>query len=80
MSPTVCFQFISAVLGFTGTALLFFFSYMLHPYEGATWGNSETAARNDATRKKNARNLKLQKLGFGLLCLSFLLQLFAILT
>ena len=78
MSPTNILQLASAVIGFAGTAMLFAFTHAERPYEGATWANDQTNARNDEIRRKNARDLRLQKLGFGLLCMSFGLQLGAI--
>jgi hypothetical protein len=78
MDQLTVLQLASAVSGFFGTALLFFFSYSLAPFESATWGNEQTAKRNKAIMRKNTRDALIQKVGFGLLCLSFLIQVFAI--
>ena len=64
----------SAALGVSGTVVLFFGSYALQPFEGATWAGEETEASNDKIRIANARRIVSQRIGLVLLCLSFLVQ------
>jgi hypothetical protein len=64
----------SAIIGIVGTALLFFYSNTDIPFEGATWGGPETQGNNERIAAKNKAWKLKQKIGFGLLCLSFIIQ------
>ncbi|AMO47607.1 Hypothetical protein AKI40_1190 [Enterobacter sp. FY-07] len=68
-------QIASTLLGFTGTILMFFNSYALIPYESAMFGSDEIIEHDRKVEQKNKRMLRNQKIGIGLLSLSFLLQL-----
>jgi hypothetical protein len=68
----------SAVFGALGTTLLFFFSNTDQPYQGAAWGGDETGRANQRIREQNARWRKLTKLGYALLCVSFILQMVSV--
>lgn len=67
-------QFTSVVFGFVGTLIMFFFGYNLIPYEGGVFGSDEITAYNDSVKKKNRLYLVMQKIGMGMLSMSFLLQ------
>lgn len=51
-------------------------SYALAPFSGATFGSDAVTAANNETRRKNKTRLVLQRVGLGLLCFSFLIQIF----
>lgn len=68
-------QIASTLFGFTGTILMFFNSYALIPYESAMFGSDEIIEHDRKVEQKNKRMLRNQKIGIGLLSLSFLLQL-----
>lgn len=68
------FQIFSTLAGFIGTALMFHYSYVLKPYEGAAFAEADTNDKNAKIRKENMRIQKMQKLGIALLFLSFLSQ------
>jgi hypothetical protein len=65
---------VSAIIGIVGTALLFFYSNTDIPFEAATWGGPETHENNEKIAAKNRSRKLKQKIGFGLLCLSFIIQ------
>ncbi len=67
-------QFASAAFGCLGTVLLFSFSYSLEPFEGGVFGSDSINAHNERVRVKNLTKLRVQKIGFAILCLSFLAQ------
>lgn len=67
-------QIISTLLGFIGTAIMFFNGYSLLPYHGGTFADHDTAEKNRIVRKKNKRMAVMQKLGMGALTISFLIQ------
>ncbi|WP_210507404.1 hypothetical protein [Pantoea ananatis] len=72
---TTLFQVAATLIGLTGTLIMFFNSYSLLPYEGATFGSDEIIEHNRKVRIKNQRMLVRQKIGIGLLTFSFLVQL-----
>ena len=65
---------VSALLGIIGTGLLFFFSYTLAPDDGAVFGSQEVNAANEIVRLQNLRRTLMQRIGFALLCISFMAQ------
>ena len=67
-------QILSTILGFVGTLIMFLYGYNLIPYEGMTFGGDHTAENNKKIRRKNSRIKTMQKVGMGLLTLSFALQ------
>lgn len=71
---SVHFQIASSVIGFTGTIIMFFNSYSLKPTEGAVWGGPEIDKHNKKIDKENRKMVIMQKIGLGLLTLSFLCQ------
>lgn len=68
------FQIFSTLAGFIGTVLMFRYSYVLKPYEGAAFAESDTNEKNGRIRRENIRIQKMQKLGIALLSLSFISQ------
>jgi hypothetical protein len=59
---------------YCGHRSLFFYSNTDIPFEGAAWGGPETQANNEKIAAKNKSWKLNQKIGFGLLCLSFIIQ------
>ena len=74
LAPSAALSLFSAIFGIVGTGLMFFGSYALEPFEGATWGGPETAAANDRIRAKNRTRLLMQRSGVALLFVAFVLQ------
>lgn len=72
---SLAMQIASTLFGFTGTILMFFNSYALIPYESAMLGSDEIIEHDKEVEKKNKRMLRNQKIGIGLLSISFFLQL-----
>jgi hypothetical protein len=68
---------ISALFGVVGTIVMFVGSYALQPSQGATFGSDAVTAANKEIRRKNKNRVVLQRTGLGLLCISFLIQIFA---
>jgi hypothetical protein len=68
----------SAALGAIGTAFLFFNSYSLQPLEGGIFGSDALTEYNKSIKRKNASRLLQQKIGFGFLCVSFVIQVVAV--
>jgi hypothetical protein len=64
----------SAGLGFAGTVFLFLGTYGFEPREGAVFGGPTVDEGNKKVNARNARRRLNQRIGLGLLCLSFLLQ------
>ena len=64
----------SALFGIAGTALLFFYSYTIEPTDGAVFGSAEVDASNAAINAANAHRTRMQRIGFALLCISFVAQ------
>jgi hypothetical protein len=64
----------SAALGAIGTAFLFFSSYSLQPVEGGVFGSDALTEYNNRIKAKNVSRLLSQKIGFGFLCVSFVIQ------
>lgn len=64
----------SALFGAAGSVVLFFWSYTLQPFEGGVMGSLEVMAHNDRVRISNRRRLPMQRLGLGLLIISFVIQ------
>ena len=61
---------LTAVLGLVGSALLFFNSYGLLPHLGFLPGRGDNERINEINRRWRVR----QRVGFGLLCASFVVQ------
>lgn len=68
----------SSLLGAVGTALLFFFSYTDEPYQGGVFGSPSVTKFNEDVKAKNKKWKLRQRTGFGLLCLSFLIQAWSV--
>ncbi|HBZ2154131.1 TPA: hypothetical protein MHK45_01830 [Klebsiella pneumoniae] len=71
---SLALQIFSTILGFVGTLIMFHYGYNLIPYEGMTFGGKHTAENNKKIRRKNSRIKTMQKVGMGLLTISFALQ------
>ncbi|POW56601.1 hypothetical protein C3408_14270 [Candidatus Pantoea alvi] len=54
---------------------MFFNSHSLAPYESSMFGSDEIMEHDRLVERKNKRMLFLQRVGVGLLTLSFMLQL-----
>jgi|GEM_PF-1501340 hypothetical protein len=67
-------QLASVVFGFIGTLAIFLFSYSLIPYQGGVFGSEKINKHNNLVKKKNCLYLVIQKIGMGMLSISFLLQ------
>lgn len=65
---------VSALFGASGTAILYFFSYTDQPVEGSPLGGPQLTAWNERIKIKNKRWKRLQRAGFALLCISFVIQ------
>jgi hypothetical protein len=65
---------LAAIVGAAGTAILFFNSWAIQPLEGGVLGSPGLTEYNNRIRAKNDRRLMWQKVGLGLLLLSFILQ------
>jgi hypothetical protein len=65
---------LSAILGVLGTIALFSSTYTLQPLEGAPFNGPILQSHNTRVVHKNAARLLWQRIGLGLLCLSFLAQ------
>ena len=69
---------IAYLLGTTGTALLFFFSYTAFPSSASIgYGGPETTKHFEAVAGKNKRWTRFQRIGFALLTISVLIQIVA---
>lgn len=64
----------SAIVGTTGTVVLFFSSYTLEPLQGGTFGSAALNAANSAIRTANAKRVRCQRIGLIFLCTSFIIQ------
>jgi hypothetical protein len=78
MSAGQLMTVISSVLGAVGTALLFFFSYTDTPSGLSFWGGDDSAQILKEVNAKNKRWKRNQRIGFGLLTLSFLVQIVSV--
>ncbi len=65
---------IAAALGALGTGILFQYSYTMQPQIGSPFGGPILDAHNNNIRAKNATRIRWQKVGLGLLFLSFIVQ------
>lgn len=74
MMNSLHLQIVSSVIGFVGTLIMFFNGYNLKPTEGAVWGGPEVDEHNKKIDRENKRIIIMQRLGMGLLTLSFLCQ------
>jgi hypothetical protein len=74
MAPAPYATLLSSVLGACGTSVLFFSSFTLEPREGAHFGSLEMDERNERIEARNNKRKIWQKIGLGLLCLSFVVQ------
>jgi hypothetical protein len=74
MTSAQCTGLVSAILGATGTIILFFSSYALQPLEGGFFGSDELTECNNRIKAKNRRRHRWQRIGLGVLCLSFVVQ------
>jgi hypothetical protein len=66
---------VSAVLGAIGTIILFCSSYTLEPSVGAPFGGRILEEHNERIKTNNAMHQRWQSIGFGILCLSFIVQI-----
>jgi hypothetical protein len=57
---------------------LFLSSYTLEPFAGAQFGSQESVKQNEGTRAKNASRTRWQRVGFAILCASFIVQAMSI--
>jgi hypothetical protein len=80
MTPHQWAELAAAVLGATGTLILFVTSYVDRPLEGAVWGGPMVTAANENIRAEDAWNRRWQRAGIGLLMLSFIVQIVAALA
>jgi hypothetical protein len=64
----------SASLGAIGTIVLFFNSYAFEPLQGGVFASDAITECNNRIRAENRRRLKWQRIGIGILCLSFIVQ------
>lgn len=74
MAAAACVTLISAVLGATGTAVLFKGSFAFEPIPGMSWGGPDLAQYNLGIIANNKRRLNLQRAGLVLLLISFFVQ------
>ena len=68
----------AAASGAAGTIILYRNSYTLEPFEGGVLGSPQVDEHNESVKKRNADRVRAQRQGFGLLCVSFLLQAVAV--
>jgi hypothetical protein len=78
MTPDKYVALASSTLGAIGTIILFLSSYTLEPFAGATFGSQELVKQNEGIRAKNAARTWWQKVGFAILCASFIAQAMSI--
>lgn len=71
-------QLWSALSGLAGTLILFLGSYSFQPMEGASWGGPMTNANNAKIRARNLIRKWVQRIGLGLLMVSFAIQIGAV--
>lgn len=71
---TIHLQILSTLLGFAGTLIMFFFSHSLKPLPGGIFGSEAINRKIDEVKKENKKFAFLQKVGLGMLVLSFLCQ------
>lgn len=70
-------QLLPTIIGFIGTSAMAYASYSLEPSPLAQCCTAEYEA---AVNKKNNIRIKINKIGLFLLCLSFLLQIFSLVS
>ena len=68
----------STTLGAIGTMILFLSSYTLEPFAGAPFGSQELVKQNEGIRARNASHTRWQRVGFAILCASFIFQAMSI--
>ena len=69
----------AAILGASGTIVLFFGSYALQPFDGGVFGSEALTASNNEIRIANRWRIVRQRIGLTLLCASFAVQAGAVL-
>lgn len=79
MTGTQWVELAAAATGAAGTIILYRNSYTLEPFEGSVFGSPEVTEHNENVKKRNAARISAQQQGFGLLCVSFVLQAVAVL-
>jgi hypothetical protein len=67
-------EILSSAFGAIGTTILFINSYSVQPLEGAPFNSSALEEYNRLIKNKNINRMKFQRVGFGLICVSFILQ------
>jgi hypothetical protein len=78
MTPDKYAALASTALGAIGTMILFLSSYTLEPFAGAQFGSQESVKQNEGIRAKNASRSRWQRVGFAILCASFIVQAMSI--
>jgi hypothetical protein len=78
MTPDKYAALASTALGAIGTMILFLSSYMLEPFVEAPFGTEELAKQNEGIRAKNESRTRWQRVGFAILCASFIVQAMSI--
>ena len=68
----------AAALGAIGTIILFLSSSTLEPFTGAPFGSQELVKQYEGIRAKNAARTWWQRVGFAILCASFIAQAMSI--
>jgi hypothetical protein len=78
MTPDKYAALASAALGAIGTIILFLSSSTLEPFAAAPFGSQELVRQNEGMRVKNAARSWWQRVGFAILCASFIAQAMSI--
>lgn len=65
---------VSAILGAAGTLVLFQGSHALEAVQGSFFGSTTTDADAEATRVRNIKRMRIQRIGLCLILLSFVVQ------
>jgi hypothetical protein len=78
MTPDKYAALASMALGAIGTMILFLNSYTLEPPAGAALGSPESVKQNEGIMAKNASRTRWQRVGFAILCASFIVQAMSI--
>ena len=77
MTPDKYAPLASTALGTIGTMILFLTSYTLEPFAGGPFGE-ELVKQNEGISAKNASRTQWQRVGFAILCASFIVQAMSI--
>ena len=74
MTCVQCIGLVSAILGAIGTIIMFFSCYAFEPLQGGVFGSDSVTECNNRIKAKNRRRYTWQRIGLGVLCLSFVVQ------